>query len=171
MKRSESPIVELPSEYFDDRPTGVVIDTIIIHSMYNPLNESLRFDAPCCKDLLDTQSVSAHYLVDRNGKCFRCVAEEKRAWHAGESKMPSDGRERVNEFSIGIELIGDETSGFTDDQYSALVDVTKAISRRYPIRNIFGHRDIAPHRKSDPLNFEWKRYLQALQPEIYTSPG
>jgi AmpD protein len=76
------------------------------------------------------------------------------------------GRERVNDFSIGIELEGSDFVPFEEQQYRALVAVTRALCRAYPgivPERIVGHADIAPDRKTDPGRyFNWRRYRQAL---------
>src|SRR5438045_538732 len=88
-----------PSPNFDDRPAGIAVDTVVLHAtVLNTLDEVIRhFADPASK-------VSAHYTIDRDGTIVRHVPEDKRAWHAGQSKM-KDGRRGVNDFSIGIELV------------------------------------------------------------------
>jgi AmpD protein len=151
------------SRYFNQRPAGVGIDTIVIHSMYAPAAPD-PFSALTCKETLDTAEVSAHYLIDREGFIYQLVSDEQRAWHAGVSVMPgtADTRSGVNDFSIGIELVGSDTSGFTDLQYQALTELTKDLADRFPIRTVVGHSDIAPDRKTDPWNFDWLRYQKLL---------
>lgn len=104
--------------------------------------------------------VSAHVLIDRWGKCTQFVAFEERAWHAGESCFA--GRNNCNDFSVGIELEGTDSSGYTDVQYSALGGLTRSLMRHYPAINrerVVGHSDIAPGRKTDPgPGFDWQRY-------------
>ena len=129
-------IRHLPTDRFEDRPEGTVVDTLIIHSMHNPEAED-RFSAPSCKECLDRHGVSTHYLIDLLGTVWQSVPEEKKAWHAGVSKMPSDEREGVNAFSIGIELIGSEDSDFTEAQYQALALLTEDILFRHPLRYIY----------------------------------
>ena len=160
-------IRQLPSGQFEDRPEGIIIDTLIIHSMYNPEAKN-RFSAPACKECLDKHGVSSHYLIDLCGTIWQSVPEDKKAWHAGISRMPEDGREGVNDFSIGIELIGSEDTDFTDAQYQSLSLLTQDILTRHPIAYIYGHRDIAPDRKSDPWGLDWQRYRKDVQHGIKT---
>ena len=55
---------------------------------------------------------------------------------------------------------GSDSTPFSDQQYAALVRLTRRLSRVYPIRDIVGHSDIAPQRKTDPGHFfDWTRYL------------
>lgn len=104
--------------------------------------------------------VSAHLFVERDGKVTQFVNFNQQAWHAGVSSF--NGRERCNEFSIGIELEGLDTDTYTDPQYETLAKVTRALQKAYPkitMSNIVGHEHIAPERKLDPgPHFDWARY-------------
>lgn len=156
----------LPLTHFNKRPSDISIDTLVIHSMYCPSAPmGQEFDVDRCVQTLEQAQVSAHYTIDRSGQVYAHVEEQQRAWHAGVSRMPgSDGRENVNDFSIGIELIGSPESGFTDAQYSSLVDLSLEISSRHNIKNFVGHDQISPGRKSDPgPAFDWTRYMDAMR--------
>ena len=153
-----------PLIHFDERPDGVVVDTLVIHSMYCPGNAK-QFDPEICIDLLDRHKVAAHYVLDRTSHIWKLVDESKKAWHAGVSQLPfaDDSREAVNAFSIGIELIGSPESGFTKAQYAKLGKLTKDIATRHPIRIIVGHDQIAPDRKQDPGPcFDWSLFRHNL---------
>lgn len=158
-------IAKKPLAHSNDRPPGTAVDTIVIHSLYAKESaDALSMNA--CREILDTCQVSAHYLISREGEVWNLVDEEKRAWHAGVSKMPfaEDSRENVNHFSIGIELICDEQSDFSPEQYESLALLTFDIMSRNPIRNIVGHEHIAPGRKVDPgSRFDWPRYRALIQ--------
>jgi len=105
--------------------------------------------------------VSAHFFVRRDGHVVQFVSCLDRAWHAGLSCW--QGRERCNDFSIGIELEGADESPYTDAQYESLQALTAALRAVYPLRGIAGHSDIAPQRKTDPgPSFDWMRYLAGL---------
>lgn len=114
------------------------------------------------KDIFQFNGVSAHYLVDRDGETFELVSPSKHCFHAGTSRLPAgdDMREAVNDFSIGVELMGTHTSGFTDAQYQTLASLTRGLQARYPLRNVFGHDHVAVPRgrKTDPWNFDWERF-------------
>lgn len=100
--------------------------------------------------------VSAHFFIRRDGELIQFVPCTKRAWHAGISNW--QGWERCNDFSIGIELEGDDSTPFTDAQYQRLQQLTVELKLSYPIAAITGHSDIAPGRKTDPgPYFDWKR--------------
>ena len=108
--------------------------------------------------------VSAHLLIRRDGQVLQYVPCERRAWHAGVSSF--QGRERCNDYSIGIELEGTDDSPFTEAQYQQLVICTRQLQRRYPqisAARIIGHADIAPGRKTDPgPAFDWGRYRREI---------
>jgi AmpD protein len=100
--------------------------------------------------------VSAHYFIRRDGELVCFVDPDRRAWHAGVSCW--NGRERCNDFSIGIELEGCDTMPFEPAQYERLAALIVELERRYPIEAVVGHSDIAPGRKTDPGPFfDWKR--------------
>ena len=100
--------------------------------------------------------VSAHFLVRRDGQVIQFVDTDKRAWHAGVSKW--HGRERVNDFSIGIEMEGTDDRAFEDAQYAALNDLLADLFKRYGKLPLTGHSDVAPDRKTDPgPHFDWSR--------------
>lgn len=121
------------------------------------------YSRPALKVIFEFYGVSAHYLIERSGGIFELVACENIAFHAGKSKMPrpEDGREGVNAFSIGIELVGGPESGFTAAQYESLAALTRHLRRIYPVENVYGHSDIAPGRKTDPEQFDWTRFKHA----------
>ncbi|HET9218422.1 MAG TPA: N-acetylmuramoyl-L-alanine amidase, partial [Terriglobia bacterium] len=151
-KRDELLPVVRPSPNCDSRPEGIVVDTVVLHAtVLNTIDEVVaRFsDAG--------NRVSSHYTIDRDGTVVCHVPERLRAWHAGQSKM-RDGRQRVNDFSIGIELVNlnDGIDPFPSEQIEAMRRLLKAIVLRHPIRNIVTHYECAdpPGRKSDPVGFQ-----------------
>ena len=120
-------------------------------------------DHPYFSEIYDLR-VSSHLLIERDGSLVQFVPFNKKAWHAGVSSFK--GRENCNEFSIGIELEGTDETTYTEDQYRALIDVTKELMfvfRDIKKENIVGHSDIAPGRKTDPGEaFDWHYYLSNL---------
>ncbi|MFL0796846.1 MAG: 1,6-anhydro-N-acetylmuramyl-L-alanine amidase AmpD [Cellvibrionaceae bacterium] len=110
-------------------------------------------------------TVSAHLLIDRQGAVTQYVPFTSRAWHAGQSSY--EGRENCNDFSIGIELEGDDNTPYTGEQYTVLAEITELLCQTYPSitsGRIAGHSDIAPERKTDPgPAFDWQRYLTAVK--------
>ena len=117
--------------------------------------------------LRDPESqVSAHYVVEENGRIYQLVPEARRAWHAGESSWA--GETDMNSASIGIEIVnGGHDFGsppFTAAQIDAVIALCRDIAERneIPLHNILAHSDIAPGRKTDPgEHFPWARLAAA----------
>ncbi len=163
----------------DRRPPGIAIDLLVIHNISLPPGEfggdaivrlftnTLDNSAHPFYAQLRGLKVSSHFLIRRDGEIIQFVPCGKRAWHAGVSSWR--GRERCNDFSIGVELEGTDDQPFSVAQYSALARLTRRLCRAYPIRSIAGHSDIAPQRKTDPGPcFDWQRYFRlAGLDEIY----
>lgn len=166
----------VPSPNFDDRPNPDDISLLVIHCISLPPGE---FDNECITQLFCNQlnpddhpyfkdiyklKVSSHLVIKRSGELLQYVAFDKRAWHAGQSSY--QGRERCNDFSIGIELEGAETVAYTDAQYTQLGNVTNTLLHTYPHltkNRITGHSDIAPERKTDPgPSFDWQKFYGLL---------
>jgi AmpD protein len=163
----------IPSPNCDERPDQHDISLLVIHAISLPPEE---FGGEGVIELftnqLDTQAhpyyqgltglkVSSHFFIRRDGKMMQFVSCIQRAWHAGISSW--QGRTGCNDFSIGIELEGSDNQPFKPIQYTQLAKLTQAIQVAYPIRDIVGHADIAPQRKTDPgPYFDWQRYHQAL---------
>ncbi|BBP03425.1 N-acetyl-anhydromuranmyl-L-alanine amidase [Sulfuriferula plumbiphila] len=100
--------------------------------------------------------VSAHFFIRRAGEIIQFVPCGKRAWHAGISSWR--GWEKCNDFSIGVELEGDDYTPFSDAQYAQLAALIALFKTVYPGIDIVGHSDIAPGRKTDPgAHFDWQR--------------
>ncbi len=161
-------IRHIPSPNCDERPAGEAIVLVVIHNISLPPGE---FGGPGVIELFTDRlepaahpyyqgirglRVSAHFFIRRDGETIQFVPCSKRAWHAGVSSWR--GRERCNDFSVGIELEGSDETPFTDAQYAALDDLLAALRVAYPIEDVVGHADIAPGRKTDPGPcFDWSR--------------
>ena len=153
-------IVECRSPNHDERPQGAVIDMLVLH--YTGMKTADEALARLC----DPQAkVSAHYTVDRDGRVYAHVPEERRAWHAGVSWWA--GETNINGRSIGIELVnpGHEFGyvPFAEPQIAALIDLAHGILARHPIpkTRVLGHSDVAPARKMDPGElFPWKQLAE-----------
>ena len=158
----------IPSPNCDARPDGACIELVVIHNISLPpgvfdgdavialFTNRLDWEAhPYYRGIRDLR-VSAHFLIRRDGRLIQFVPCALRAWHAGASSW--QGRERCNDFSVGIELEGSDDVPFTEAQYAALTPLIAALKRRYPILGLAGHSDIAPGRKTDPGPcFDWRR--------------
>ena len=165
-----------PSPNMDDRPAGTVIDLIVVHCISLPPGEfggdwierffsnELPADAHPYFAEIQPLQVSAHALIKRDGTVVQFVPFHKRAWHAGTSCYR--GRERCNDYSIGIELEGTDAGEFETAQYETLAALIRTLRDSYPhigADNITGHSDIAPGRKTDPgTGFDWERLKTLL---------
>jgi N-acetyl-anhydromuramoyl-L-alanine amidase len=164
------------SPHFDARPGGCVPELIVVHGISLPPGEfggpwidrlftgNLPADAhPYFRDLAGRR-VSAHALIRRDGEIVQYVPFGKRAWHAGASEY--QGRAACNDFSIGIELEGEDEKPYENAQYVALAALVKALLAAYASlsrERIVGHSDIAPGRKTDPgPAFDWARLRSHL---------
>jgi AmpD protein len=119
--------------------------------------------------------VSSHFMINRQGLIFQYVSTDLRAWHAGRSvlnvpcanaagEMIFEMRENCNDFSIGIELEGDDFSAFTTHQYQSLKRLMTALKKAYPLQYCTAHSHIAPERKTDPgPYFDWSILETQLQ--------
>jgi AmpD protein len=166
---------QVPSPNCDERPEGAAITLLVVHNISLPPG---RFGGPAITALftnrLDPSAhpyfatvaplrVSAHFLIRRDGALIQFVSCARRAWHAGASSWR--GRERCNDFSIGVELEGTDDMPYEAAQYSVLARLTRALRRRYPIVDIAGHSAIARSRKTDPgPAFDWARYRRLVAP-------
>lgn len=166
---------QVPSPNRDARPEGAAVTLVVVHGISLPPGE---FGGDGILDLFTNRldprahpyyatiaklAVSAHFLVRRDGGLLQFVACAERAWHAGASTWK--GRERCNDYSVGIELEGTDLIAYTAAQYAMLARLTRALSRRYPIADVVGHSDVAPGRKTDPgPAFDWARLRRLTAP-------
>jgi len=115
----------------DVRPDEVKPDLLVIHHISLPPGEfksqtssqnivsffqnTLDVNAQPYFAEIANQKVSSHFLIARTGELIQFVSTQDRAWHAGASNFM--GRERCNDFSIGVELEGDGATPFEEVQY------------------------------------------------------
>ena len=163
---SEAKFIASPN--IDARPNAEDISLIVIHNISLPPKQ---YGGNGVIDLFSNQlnpdehpyyaeiaplKVSSHFFIRRDGELIQFASCNDRAWHAGASNW--QGRERCNDFSIGIELEGSDFEAFEPMQYETLETLIASIKARYPIEAITGHSDIAPGRKTDPgPYFNWSR--------------
>lgn len=169
-------IRQLESPNFDERPAGCVPELIVIHGISLPpgcyggsaidrlfTNCLDPAEHPYFLEIAGLR-VSSHLLIRRDGELIQYVPFDKRAWHAGESCF--NGRFACNDFSIGVELEGQDEEPYTPVQYERLAAVTETLVRTYPglsSQAIAGHSDIAPGRKTDPgPAFDWAMFRSRL---------
>ena len=164
----------------DERPAGTEIDLVVLHGISLPPGEfggpeieqlftnKLDWDARPYFDEIRGIEVSAHLLIRRDGEVVQFVPFGKRAWHAGESCFR--GQSVCNDYSIGIELEGQDELAYDDRQYQTLTAVLVALITAYPqlsARRIAAHSDVSPGRKTDPgPAFDWLRLYDGLSREL-----
>ena len=168
-------VARVSSPNHDARPADAEIRLVVVHGISLPPGEfggghvqrffCNRLDPdghPYFAGICALQ-VSAHCLVERDGRVTQFVSFDDRAWHAGESSWR--GRSACNDFSVGIELEGCDDVPYEDAQYEALAGLIGALRARYPAiaaDAVVGHSDIAPGRKTDPgPAFDWPK-LRAM---------
>ncbi len=168
-----SGVRQIASPNFDARPAHTAISLLVIHSISLPPDQ---FSGAGVQQLFSNQidpdahpyyanlrgvKVSAHFFIRRDGELIQFVSCQQRAWHAGVSCWQN--RTRCNDFSLGIELEGSDFIAYTDAQYARLSQLTRCLQRHYPLREMVGHADIAPDRKTDPGPFfDWERFRHLL---------
>jgi N-acetylmuramoyl-L-alanine amidase len=147
-------VIERPSPNHDSRGDAP-IDMLVLH--YTGMPSGAEAIARLCDP---AAKVSAHYVVEEDGRVFRLVTEDRRAWHAGVAAWR--GERNINARSIGIEIVnpGHEFGyrDFPPKQMAAVAELARAITARHkiPARNVVGHSDVAPTRKEDPgERFDW----------------
>lgn len=167
---------KLDSPNFDARPDGTVVDTIVVHGISLPpaqfgggyidalfLNRLNASEHPYFAEI-DGLHVSAHFVIERDGRTTQFVSIDSRAWHAGNSFFC--GRSRVNDFSIGIELEGTDEAAYEPVQYTALATLVSELMKQRPaisIERLCGHSDVAAGRKTDPgAGFDWPRFRRLV---------
>jgi AmpD protein len=172
--------LQTPSPNYDARPDENDISLIVIHNISLPPGEfgGPWIDALFTNNLdpgahpyfasIHQMEVSSHLLIRRDGVIVQYVPFHQRAWHAGQSEY--QGRQRCNDFSIGIELEGCDDKPFDEIQYQKLAQVIQCLVDSYPrlsTEHITGHSDIAPGRKTDPGPcFDWQKLHNLLKPDV-----
>jgi AmpD protein len=161
----------------DARPDDCDPELIVVHGISLPPGE---FGGPWIDELFTNRldrtvhpyfeeiaglEVSSHVLIRRDGEVTQFVPFTRRAWHAGESDYC--GRARCNDYSVGIELEGEDDTPYSDAQYAALCETIIALGKAYPTLSaapITGHCHVAPGRKTDPgAAFDWPRLNRSLR--------
>ena len=167
---------QVTSPNCDERPAGCDVELVVIHGISLPpgnyggpeidqlFTNCLDPDAHPYFAEMAHLKVSSHLLIRRDGELVQYVPLSMRAWHAGESCY-SD-RVACNDFSVGIELEGQDEEPYTGAQYDRLVDVVSRLLTQFPAltpESITGHSDISPGRKTDPgPGFDWDRFRTLL---------
>ena len=164
-------VTRYDSPNVDARPDGCAVTLLVIHNISLPGGQ---FGTPHVSDLFTGRvdynahpsfsdlrglKVSSHFFIRRDGSVVQYVSANQRAWHAGLSSFR--GRDKCNDFAIGVELEGSDTVPFEAAQYATLAALTVALQQRYPLTDVQGHEHIAPGRKTDPGPlFDWENYVE-----------
>ena len=167
-------IAEQPSPNCRAREPGAAIDTLVLHYT------GMQSGEAAIERLCDPKAeVSAHYVVEEDGRIVRLVPERLRAAHAGVSFWR--GRRMLNDSSVGIEIVnpGHEWGyrPFPDAQVESVQALCLQILGRHPIppTGVVGHSDVAPDRKQDPGElFPWMLLARrgiGLYPPDVPDPG
>nr|WP_321443895.1 N-acetylmuramoyl-L-alanine amidase [uncultured Cohaesibacter sp.] len=145
------------SPNFGERKNGSKIDMILLH--YTGMEDDDQALDWLCNE---KSEVSSHYYIDRCGAIQQLVAEECRAWHAGEAFWK--GEKDINSCSIGIEIANAGHEDFPEDQIKAVIALCQDLMARHdiPSYRVLGHSDVAPGRKIDPgVKFPWQKLADA----------
>lgn len=180
-----APADQVSSPNCDARPTNEV-SLLVVHAISLPpgqfsgnaiealfTNQLNPRDHPFFAEIAHLR-VSAHFLIRRDGQCTQFVDIDQRAWHAGRScwwdPQKTAWRAALNDFSVGVELEGDDETPFTKAQYETLANATQWLIQRYPqlsTSRMTSHAKIAPLRKTDPgPAFDWAYFHQLLDRQL-----
>lgn len=167
---------QIPSPNCDDRPATAKLSLIVLHGISLPPAEfandcviklftnELDWNAHPYFQKIKGLKVSSHLYIRRDGELIQFVPFTRRAWHAGQSSYRA--LSACNDFSLGIELEGSDDLPYETIQYKVLAKVLKGLFAAYPwlsARDLAGHCDIAPGRKTDPgPAFDWFRLYDSL---------
>ena len=136
------------------------VDAVIVHSTFNNSGGNY-YDIDLVLKQFSMYKVSAHYVIGRDGIVYKVVDEKNISYHAGKSSL-HDGRTDVNSCSIGIEIMTSYKESPTEKQVVAHIGLINSIKKRHTINYVLRHSDIAPVRKTDPWNMDWKLLRQKL---------
>lgn len=162
----------IPSPNFEPRRGEGGVDMLLLHYTATPTTDYAL-------ELLTSASsgVSSHYLIDGEGRIIQMVAEQHRAWHAGEAVWA--GASDINSCSIGIEIQNEGAAlarlpAYGKRQMQAVIALCRDIIKRHsiPAERVLGHSDVAPHRKQDPgAHFDWQALHAAGVGLFVQAPG
>jgi hypothetical protein len=85
----------------------------------------------------------AHYFVTEKGVVYRVIDKTKIATHAGRSMW--EGHKIIDNFSIGVEVVGYHNKDITDAQYVALRELIRQLKSFYKVadENVLTHSMVA----------------------------
>lgn len=161
--------VDYPSENFDPEKVNDVQGVVLHHTAEPTAQRSL--EVLTSKE----RGVSTHVVIDYDGTRYIMVPPTTVAWHAGASLHA--GRERCNDWMLGIEFQGDTTQEpLTQDQIDSAIEWLLPLIAEYhiPIENIVTHEMIRTaykkkhpgsrvYDKPDITQTEYIRFMEQLR--------
>jgi len=122
----------------------------------------------------------AHYVVDESGKVFRIVDHRRVAYHCGRSMW--DGLTNIDEYSVGIEVVGYHNKNITLDQIITLKGLIGELKGIYkiPDHHVLTHSMVAygtpnrwqkrNHRGRKRCGMYFARWSIRKQIDLYSKP-
>lgn len=162
-----------PTQNYSRQLVNDVEGVILHHTALPTLQASLDMLT------LTKNIVSTHCIIDTDGTRYILAEPGMVTFHAGKSVL--NGRERCNEFTIGVEFQGNTVEKpLTDDQIRSAVEYLVPLLRMYhiPLSNVVTHEMIRnnymelypdDHRVKDKCDItqpEYKRVMDALKLKI-----
>ena len=155
-----------------NRKSGVLVDRIVIHACDGTFNGTLAWFAKAGR----SPPTSAHYVVSRAGDVAQCVADDKRALHAGGYNSRSIGIEleaRLNPWPARTLADGStkpppfSVNEFPDAMLISAARVTRVLCAKYGIpvdrSHIIGHVEVPGATHTDPGPFwDWPAFMERV---------
>jgi hypothetical protein len=113
---------------------------VLHHTAYN---NPITNEAEVKKQFMTPGQNSSHVVIEEDGSRTIYASPEQVSFHAGKSKW--NGREDVNDFSIGVEFQGDtQKKPLTDQQVISFVEYYAPIAKKYNLnlKSIITHEQI-----------------------------
>lgn len=129
--------VSYPTPNIDSTKTNDVRGVILHHTAEPTVQSSLRVLT------VGARHVGTHVVIDTDGTRYIMCPPTAVTFHAGASVL--DGREKCNEFTIGIEFQGNTLEKpLTPEQRESAIEYLLPLIKEYniPIRNIVTHEMI-----------------------------
>ncbi len=95
---------------------------------------------------LAERGLSVQYVIDRDGKVHKLMADDAVAFHAG--KNNDSGFDNNN--TVGVEIIANDDADVTSAQVAAAQKLSNKLGQQYgfnPAERVFGHGEVATHKR------------------------
>jgi N-acetylmuramoyl-L-alanine amidase len=137
-------------------PSSAETKSLSISNRFSPLNRKRPFRPETRYIILHTTEGAeegslrkvrrygeAHYFVMTSGKVYRIIDRNRIATHTGRSMW--EGRSNLDNYSIGIEVVGTCDRDITPAQYDALAELLRQLKGLYRIEdsNVLTHSMVA----------------------------